>query len=48
MGVNDYCIFDITRAREDLGFATRYSFEEGVRDCIETMRRLGLEPAATA
>jgi len=43
MGVNYYCAFDITRAREDLGFVPRFPFEEGVRDYVATMRRLGLD-----
>jgi UDP-glucose 4-epimerase len=46
MGVNYYCRFDISRAREDLGFSPRFSFEAGVRDYVDTMRRLGLQPVA--
>jgi UDP-glucose 4-epimerase len=48
MGVNYYCCFDISRARADLGFAPRFSFEAGVRDYVETMQRLGLQPAVAA
>lgn len=47
MGVNYYGVFDITRAREDLGFEPRYSIEDGVRHYVETMQRLGLQPVAT-
>ena len=47
MGVNYYCCFDITRARDDLGFTPRYDFRAGVRDYIRTMQRLGLEPVAS-
>jgi UDP-glucose 4-epimerase len=46
MGVNYYCRFDITRAREDLGFAPRFSFREGVHDYVATMGRLNLQPVA--
>lgn len=47
MGVNNYAVFDITRAREDLGYQPRFDLEAGVRDYVETMRRLGLEPRVT-
>ena len=36
-----YCIFDITAAREHLGYEPAYSVEEGVRDYVATMDRLG-------
>lgn len=48
MGVNYYCAFDITRARTDLGFSPKFSLEEGVRDYVATMRRLGVQPVTTA
>lgn len=47
MGVNYYAVFDTARAREDLGFELRFSLEEGVRDYISTMRRLGLPPLSS-
>ena len=47
MGVNYYCIFDLTRARTDLGYEPRFDIEAGVRDYIATMERLGLEPVVT-
>jgi UDP-glucose 4-epimerase len=47
MGVNYYCIFDLTRARTDLGYEPRFNIVAGVRDYIATMERLGLEPVVT-
>jgi UDP-glucose 4-epimerase len=47
MGVNYYAVFDITRAREDLGYAPKFSLEAGVRDYVQTMHRLGIQPQAT-
>jgi UDP-glucose 4-epimerase len=47
MGVNYYCIFDLTRARTDLGYEPRFDIEAGVRDYIATMDRLGLSPVVT-
>jgi len=35
-----YCIFDITAARDQLGYRPTYDVESGVRDYIETIRRL--------
>jgi UDP-glucose 4-epimerase len=48
MGVNYYCRFDITRAREDLGYVPRYSFEAGVGHYLEMMERLGLKPGVAS
>lgn len=42
MGVNYYAVFDTSRARDDLGFETRFSLEEGVRDYVNTLRSLEL------
>lgn len=35
-----YCIFDISAATDQLGYAPTYDVERGVRDYIETIRRL--------
>ena len=35
-----YCIFDIARAREHLGFAPAYDLEDGIKDYIDTIERL--------
>jgi UDP-glucose 4-epimerase len=36
-----YCVFDISAAREQLGYAPKYDVETGVRDYVETLDRLG-------
>lgn len=40
-----YAIFDITRAKDDLGWAPRYSLADGVRHYVETLRRRASIPA---
>jgi len=40
---NSY-IFNIDRARRELGFSPQYNLEESIRDYIETMRRLDITP----
>ena len=37
-----YCVFDIGKAREQLGYEPQYDLEKGVEDYIESIRRLGL------
>ena len=37
-----YCIFDITKAREQLGYEPQYDLERGIADYLESVRRLGL------
>lgn len=46
-GVPYYCVFDISRAKEELGYEPRYSLEEMVKDYIETMEKMGIEPTYT-
>lgn len=41
---NTYCVFDISRARDELGFSPEFNLEGAVEDYIETMNRLGLAP----
>jgi UDP-glucose 4-epimerase len=36
-----FCVFDISAAKEQIGFVPAYSVEEGVRDYVATMDRLG-------
>ncbi|MFC1863543.1 NAD-dependent epimerase/dehydratase family protein [Thermodesulfobacteriota bacterium] len=38
------CVMDISRAREELGYEPRYDPLTGVRDYVETMRKLHIEP----
>jgi UDP-glucose 4-epimerase len=40
-----YCVFNIDRARRELGYSPQYDLEAGVRDYIEEMERLGISPA---
>ena len=37
-----YCIFDIGKAREQLGYSPQYDLERGIGDYIESIRRLDL------
>jgi len=37
-----YSVYDITRAREDLGFSPQFTLGKAVEDYIETLKRLGL------
>lgn len=41
---NRYYVLDISRARDELGYSPKYSLEEGVRDYVETMKRLRIKP----
>jgi len=43
-GIPYYSIYDIGRARKQLGFVPRFDLEAGVRDYVETMRRLSIAP----
>ena len=36
-----YCIFDISAARRNLGYEPAYNVEQGVKDYVETLDRLG-------
>ena len=47
-GIPYYSVYDIGRARQQLGFTPRFDMEAGVRDYVETMRRLGLAPTVSA
>ncbi len=38
-----YCVFDIGKAREQLGYSPRYFLEEGIEDYVESIERLGLK-----
>ena len=38
------CILSIDRARRELGYAPQYDLEAGVRDYIDTMKRLDIKP----
>ena len=38
-----YCVFDIAKARGQLGYEPQYDLERGIADYVESIRRLGLE-----
>ncbi len=35
-----YCVFNISKAKEQLGYSAEYDLERGIKDYIETIRRL--------
>jgi UDP-glucose 4-epimerase len=37
-----YGVYDISRARNELGYVPQYDLESGIKDYIETMERLKL------
>lgn len=47
-GIPYYSVYDISRARQQLAFTPRFDMEAGVRDYVDTMRRLGLVPTISA
>jgi UDP-glucose 4-epimerase len=47
MGHNVYSVYDITRAKQELGYAPQYTLEAGVRDYVEVMHQLKIEPIYT-
>ena len=38
------CVFNIDRARKELGYRPQYDLEEGTKDYIETMKKLDISP----
>ena len=41
---SEYCVFDISQAMGELGYKPRFTLEEGVRDYVEMMDQLNIEP----
>jgi UDP-glucose 4-epimerase len=39
-----YCVMDFSRAKAELGFTPKFSVDDGVRDYVESMRQLDIEP----
>ncbi|MFC1972034.1 NAD-dependent epimerase/dehydratase family protein [Chloroflexota bacterium] len=39
-----YSVFNIERARQELGFSPQYDLEAGVKDYIASMKQLGIKP----
>jgi UDP-glucose 4-epimerase len=46
-GYNTYCVYDITRAREELRFRPQYDLEAAITDYIEMMHLLNIDPTYT-
>jgi nucleoside-diphosphate-sugar epimerase len=46
-GYNTYSVFDISRAKKELGFYPQYDVEKGVMDYIEMMNLLKIKPTYT-
>ena len=44
---NTYSVFDISRAKKELGFSPQFDVEKGVVDYIEMMNRLDIKPTYT-
>jgi UDP-glucose 4-epimerase len=50
LGMTDFpinCVFDISRAREELGFEPQYDVEAGVKDYVRVMQAQGIQPTYT-
>lgn len=45
-GKNAYCLFDVSRAKRELGFSPAYDLRHGVHDYVSLLRRPGMPPAA--
>jgi UDP-glucose 4-epimerase len=48
IGHNVYSVYDISRARKELGYSPKYTLESGIRDYAETLERLKITPADTS
>ena len=46
--MSNHCVFNIDRARRELGYHPQYDLEASIRDYIETMRRLDIKPVIVA
>ena len=44
IGKPRYGLFDITRARRELGYEPEWDLERGLRDYVETMHKFGIQP----
>ncbi len=41
IGIKSHCVFDITRARQELGYEPQYRLEAGIRDYVSMVLKLG-------
>lgn len=39
-----YCLFDISKAKDELGYHPQFTLEDGIKDYVETMKKLNIEP----
>ncbi len=39
-----YCLFDISKANDELSYYPQFTLEDGIRDYVETMKKLNIEP----
>lgn len=39
-----YCLFDISKAKAELGYHPQFTLEDGIKDYVETMEKLNIEP----
>ncbi len=39
-----YCLFDISKAKDELSYYPQFTLEGGIRDYVETMKKLNIEP----
>jgi UDP-glucose 4-epimerase len=46
--MSNHCVFNIDRARRELGYHPQYDLEASIRDYVETMRRLDIKPVIIA
>jgi len=46
-GYGTYSVYDISRAEKELNFHPQYDIDKGIKDYIETMRRLNIKPTYT-
>ena len=44
IGFNVYSVYDITRAQRELGFSPQYDLASSIRDYVDTLRKLNIEP----
>lgn len=47
IGHNVYSVYDISRAKKELGYSPQYNLEDGVKDYVETLHKLKIEPVYT-
>ncbi|MFH0914193.1 MAG: NAD(P)-dependent oxidoreductase [Chloroflexota bacterium] len=41
---DNFCVFNIDRARQELGYTPQYDLEKGIKDYVATMKKLDIKP----